>query len=117
MKGIIAIEGMEFFAYHGCYDTERVVGNKFIVDLQIETDCNKAADSDNLNDALNYVSAYEIVAKEMSITSHLLEHVAKRILDSLLISFPEIIHISLKISKLNPPLGGKIAATSITLSK
>ena len=31
MNGIIEIEGMEFFAFHGCYETERVVGNKFMV--------------------------------------------------------------------------------------
>ncbi len=38
MNGIIEIEGMEFFAFHGCYETERVVGNKFMVYARIETD-------------------------------------------------------------------------------
>ena len=31
MKGILEIEGMEFFAYHGCFEAEQVVGNKFTV--------------------------------------------------------------------------------------
>ena len=35
MNGIIEIEGMEFFAFHGCYETERVVGNKFMVYARI----------------------------------------------------------------------------------
>ena len=113
MNGIIEIEGMEFFAFHGCYETERVVGNKFMVYARIETDCSKAAQTDNIADALSY----EIIAKEMMITSHLLEHVAKRMIDALYNAFPQISHVTIKVSKLNPPLGGKIAATSVTLSK
>lgn len=117
MKGIIEIEGMEFFAYHGCYETERVVGNKFEVYASMETNCDLAAATDNVENALNYVSVYEIIAREMMIKSHLLEHVGKRIMDALLEAFPQIEHITIKVSKLNPPLGGKIAATSVTLSK
>ena len=104
MNGIIEIEGMEFFAFHGCYETERVVGNKFMVYARIETDCTKAAQTDN-------------IAKEMMITSHLLEHVAQRMINALYNAFPQISHVTIKVSKLNPPLGGKIAATSVTLSK
>ena len=107
MEGIIEIEGMEFFAYHGCYETERIVGNKFMVYARIQTDCSKAAQSD----------AYEIIAREMMIKSHLLEHVAQRMIDALYRTFPQITHVTIKVSKLNPPLGGKIAATSVTLSK
>lgn len=117
MEGIIEIEEMEFFAYHGCYETERVVGNKFKVYARILTSCEKAAASDNIDDALNYVTAYEIIAKEMMIPSHLLEHVAQRMIDALYSQFPQITQITIKISKLNPPLGGKIAATSVTLTK
>ena len=117
MTGTIAMEGMEFFAYHGCYDTERIVGNKFRVDAYLETDCSEAAISDNIQDALNYATVYDIITREMMITSHLLEHVTLRVLDALLCSFPEITHATIKVSKLNPPLGGKVASTSVTLSK
>ena len=66
---------------------------------------------------LNYLTAYEVIAKEMMITSHLLEHVAQRMINALYNAFPQISHVTIKVSKLNPPLGGKIAATSVTLSK
>ena len=97
MNGIIEIEGMEFFAFHGCYETERVVGNKFMVYARIETDCDKAAQTDNIADALSYLTAYEIIAKEMMITSHLLEHVAKRMIDALYNAFPQISHVTIKV--------------------
>jgi len=115
--GLIEIEGMQFYAFHGHFESEQKVGNEFKVDLKIEANCNPAAVSDDLNDALNYQSAYEIVKTEMSATSHLLENVAKRILDSLYSNFESITKAEVKISKMNPPMGGQIEKVSVTLSR
>jgi len=115
--GIIEIEGMKFYAFHGHFESEQVVGNEFIVNLMLETDCDAAAISDNLDDALNYQSAYDIVKKEMGVPSHLLENVAKRVLDSLYQHFTSIQKATVKISKMNPPMGGEIEKVSITLSR
>lgn len=115
--GLIEIEGMQFYAFHGHYESEQKVGNEFRIDLKIETDCNRAAISDNLKDALNYQATYEIVKKEMIEPSHLLENVAKRILDSLYSNFTSIIKAEIKISKMNPPMGGEIEKVSVTLSR
>jgi dihydroneopterin aldolase len=111
---IIEIEGMKFYAFHGHFEVEQIVGNEFCIDLKIETDCNKAAISDNLEDALNYQTAYQIVKEEMAHPSKLLENVAKRILDALYEEFKSIIKASIKISKMNPPMGGEIEKVSIT---
>ena len=113
--GIIEIEGMKFYAFHGHFESEQVVGNEFTVNLKIETDFEKAAVSDNLNDALNYQTAYEIIKNEMATPSHLLENVAKRILNSLYNHFTSIKKTEVKISKMNPPMGGEIEKVSITL--
>ncbi len=115
--GIIEIEGMKFYAFHGHFESEQVVGNEFTVNLKIETNCEKAAVSDNLNYALNYQVAYEIIKKEMAIPSHLLENVAKRILDSLYLHFTSIKKAEVKISKMNPPMGGEIEKVSVTLTR
>lgn len=114
---IIEIEGMRFYAFHGHFEAEKIVGNEFLVDLKIETDCDKAAETDNLNDALNYQAVYEIVKREMAIPSSLLENLAKRILDSLYANFAVINNAKLKISKLNPPMGGEIEKVSVTLQR
>ena len=115
--GVIEIEGMEFYAYHGHFAEEQVVGNRFIVDLSIITDCSKASKSDNLTDALNYLAVYQIIKEEMQIKSHLLEHVAGRILDRLYDGFVTIEKAKVKISKLNPPMGGQIEKVSVTLER
>lgn len=114
--GKIEIEGMEFFAYHGHYDVEQKVGNKFLVDIALETDCSKAAKSDQLEDALDYQKVYSIVKEQMGIVSNLLEHVGGRILSELKNQFPEIENASVKISKMNPPMGGQMEKVSVILS-
>lgn len=111
---LIEIEGMHFYAFHGHFETEQIVGNDFIVDLKINTDCSKAALSDNLNDALNYQAVYMVVKKEMTIKSRLLENVANRILDALFAEFPNLEKAKVKISKMNPPMGGEIEKVSVT---
>lgn len=115
--GIIEVEDMEFYAYHGCFKEEQIVGNKFKVDLRLEGNCDKAAQTDNLHDAINYQQAYNIVAREVAITSHLLEHVCKRILDGLYAEMNGIEKATVKVRKLNPPMGGQIASTSVTMSR
>lgn len=115
--GIIEIENMEFYAYHGCYNEEKVVGNRFLVNLTIATDCKKASETDNLNDALNYQIAYQLVKKEMEIKSNLLENIAGRILNRLHDEFSGILKATVKISKMNPPMGGQMEKVSVTMSK
>jgi len=114
--GKIFLEGMEFFAYHGCYKEEQVIGTRFIVDLHVSLDTTIAEESDHLKDTLSYVLLYQAVKNEMEQKSHLLEHVAKRIMDSLKAGFPQIRTIELKISKVNPPIGGKVGHVCYTTS-
>ncbi|NQU87080.1 MAG: dihydroneopterin aldolase [Mariniphaga sp.] len=115
--GTIELEGMEFYAYHGHFEEERVIGNKFQVKLSINTDLKKASESDKLKDTINYKDIYDLIKEEMKIKSYLLENVAKRILDKLYAQHQTIEKATIKISKLNPPMGGQIAKVSVTITK
>jgi len=115
--GLIQIENMEFYAFHGHFKEERIVGNKFLVDLTIETDMTIPAESDSLKDAVNYQRVYEIVKQQMGFKSHLLEHIAGRILDSVYAEMGGIKKITVKLSKMNPPMGGKIGSVSVVISR
>jgi 7,8-dihydroneopterin aldolase/epimerase/oxygenase len=110
--GTILLEGMEFFSFHGCFKEEQIIGTKFIVDLQIESDTSIPEDSDHLRDTVDYVALYQCVRKEMEQKSHLLEHVAKRIVTAIHKDFPAVWFIGLKIAKINPPMGGKMQQVS-----
>ncbi len=112
---VISIEGMEFFAYHGCFKEEQIIGTKFRVDLFLETDTTLAENSDNLHDTVNYLAVYQSVKDEMNTRSKLLEHVGRRILNRILTDFPLVKHARIKIRKLNPPLGGKMDFVALEL--
>ena len=115
--GRIQIEQMEFYAYHGHFKEEQIVGNKFLVDLTIETDMALASVSDDLKDAVNYQKAYQLVKTEMEKKSHLLENIARRILDKLFENLTGIEEASVKVSKMNPPVGGKMDCVSVTMGR
>ncbi len=116
-QNIIELVNMEFYAYHGCFREEQIIGNKFTVTLTVETDLDTPSVTDELGDAVNYQELYKLVKQEMEINSKLLEHVAKRIIVSIHDSFPVIKRITVAISKLNPPVGGKVEASRVVLSK
>ncbi|MDR2653232.1 MAG: dihydroneopterin aldolase [Prevotellaceae bacterium] len=113
----IELENMEFFAYHGCFGEEQITGNKFIVNLKITTHESLSEITDNINDAVNYQAIYNIVCREMKQTSHLLENVCKRILDAVYKEISNIENITVKISKINPPMGGKTGCASVTMHR
>ena len=113
--GIIELEGMEFKAYHGCLEQEKVRGNSFTVDFRGELDLSAAAESDNLDDTVNYGEIYEIVSDEMSIPSELLENVAGRIVKAIEKRFPQIVRFSVRVSKKKPPVDGTAQWSRVTL--
>jgi len=113
---IIELEKMEFVAFHGCHPQERLIGNKFNVWVSLSYKTELAEKSDKLSDTINYQSIYNLVKEEMQIPSNLLEHIARRILNHIKNKFTNVGQLKVKISKLNPALGGQVDAVSVTLS-
>jgi len=106
---------MEFHAFHGCLEFEQQLGNTFVVSLRMEINTEQAGKTDNLYDTLNYQVVYDVVKEQMEIPSKLIEHVGQRILDSVFEKFTQIEELNVKLSKLNPPLGGKVERVTIEL--
>lgn len=113
----ISIEGMEFFAHHGCFEEEQKTGTWFNVDLWMEADTQEAERDDDLDKTVNYAEVYLTVKRQMLQPSKLLENVAHRILHAVHEEYPSVKKATVKIQKMNPPLGGKIHAVSIELSQ
>ena len=113
----ISLENMEFHAFHGCLEHERLLGNTFIVCITMELKTARAGETDALEDTLNYQFVYDAVKNQMDIPSNLIEHVGQRILDSVFTEFPQIEVLEVKLSKLNPPLGGKVDRVTIELCR
>lgn len=80
------------------------MGAYYKIGIEITTDFTKAMLYDSLSGTINYGAVYQIVQREMSIPSKLLEHVAFRMMKSLFERFKEIKIIKLSILKENPPI-------------
>lgn len=113
--GRVALEGMEFYARHGYYEEERVIGNKYSVDVTLELDFTEAASSDRLEGTVNYERVYEIIRDVMSIDANLLEHLAGKMIRALKQNFQQVKGIEVKISKYNPPIKGLCHKATVTL--
>ena len=117
MEYRIVLKGMEFHAFHGCYELERKVGNRFSVDVEITTELGEVAAEDAVEKAVNYLTVYEVVRKEMARTQRTIERVALNIIDAIRAGFPQVRHVKCTVSKLAPPLGGKLDRVSVVLEK
>ena len=115
--GTIKLQNIKTFSFHGCLEEEAKIGSDYRVDLDIKTDLRKSAQSDNLNDTIDYVFLNRIIEEEMAIRSKLLEHVANRIIIRIFKEIPAVSRIVLAVSKLNPPIGGDVEAVTIEMEE
>jgi dihydroneopterin aldolase len=112
----IALEGMQFFAFHGYYEEEQKTGTQFVVDVYVQipdASLSMVAKTDELTGTVNYEIIYEICRIEMKKTARLIETVAKRIHDRLKSQFPFAMKVEVRLSKLSPPLDGPVARSFI----
>ncbi|MFT5213390.1 MAG: dihydroneopterin aldolase [Polaribacter sp.] len=115
--GIIQVNNIKLYAYHGCLDEEAKIGSEYRVDVEVKADLRKSANSDELTDTVDYVHLNYIVKEEMAIRSKLLEEVAQRILNRFFKELRKVKKAKISVSKINPPIGGNVDEVVIILTK
>lgn len=111
----IELQDVRFHAFHGVMPQEERVGADFLVSVRVGIALEKAMQSDDVEDTLNYAELYQLVQREMAVPSRLLEHVAGRIVKAIGKDFPDVTSIDLKLTKLNPPMGADCAGASVEI--
>lgn len=114
--GVIKVENIRVFAYHGCLKEETKIGSDYRVDLQVKADLQPSAKTDKLSDTVDYVFLNRIIKEEMEIPSHLLETVARRILNRIFNEDSLVKKATVWVSKLNPPIGGDVESVTIKMT-
>ncbi len=114
--GKVSLEGMEFYARHGYYEEERVIGNKYSVDVTLELDFSEAASKDKLDGTVDYEKVYGIVQEVMNMDANLLEHLAGKMIMALKKNFSRVKRVEVKVSKYNPPIKGLCKKAAVTLA-
>lgn len=114
--GIVRVTNSKIYAYHGCLVEESKIGSEYRVDLTVKADLQSSAKSDNLQETVDYVHLNKIIREEMAIRSALLEHVAQRILDRVMIEISIVEEAIIEVSKINPPIGGNVEMVTIEMT-
>ncbi|WP_242092423.1 dihydroneopterin aldolase [Aestuariivivens sediminicola] len=113
--GIIKVENIRVFAYHGCLKEEAKIGSDYRVDLKVKANLQPSAKSDQLKDTVDYVFLNRIIKEEMNQPSHLLETVCRRILDRIFKEVDLVSKATVRVSKLNPPIGGDVQQVTVKM--
>lgn len=113
---MIILEGIEVYSFHGYSKEERKIGGKYRVDLYLSLDTKSAETSDKLKDTINYEKVFLLVSREMEKPSRLLEHLGRKILNSIAAEFPAIITIRIILAKLHPPIPGIMKSVAVDLT-
>ena len=112
--GLITVEGIRVFAYHGHLPEESKLGGHFIVNIWVTADTTKVEKSDDLNDTVDYVKIIEIVKQQMAIRSDMIEHPARRIVDAIL-PLQKVQKVKVEVQKIAPPIDATFDKISVTI--
>jgi len=115
--GIIKVENIRVFANHGCLREETAIGSDYRIDLEVKADLKTSAQSDALEDTVDYVFLNKVVRDEMATPSKLLETVAQRILTRIFKEDKMVTKATVSVSKINPPIGGDVEMVTIKMAE
>ena len=111
--GLITVEGIRVFAYHGHLPEEKKLGGHFIVNVWVTTDTSKVEKTDDLNDTVDYVKIISIVKDQMAIRADMIEVPAKRIVDTIL-PLNKVQKVTVELEKMQPPIDASFDKISVT---
>lgn len=112
----IILKGLAFYGYHGLFQEERVLGQRFIVDLDLYVPLERAGRSDRMEDSVHYGEVFNVVKQVVEGEPHnLLESVSETIASELLEAFPEIEKCRVRFEKPNPPINGHYDSVSVEI--
>ncbi|EGV43145.1 dihydroneopterin aldolase [Bizionia argentinensis JUB59] len=115
--GTIKVENIRVFANHGCLKEETKIGSDYRVDLEVKANLQISANTDLLQNTVDYVILNKIVREEMAQPSYLLETVAKRILKRIFKEDTLVKKATVWVSKINPPIGGDVEMVTIKMQE
>ena len=116
MSDKMILTGIEVFGYHGCTVEEQKLGQKFLVDVELDLDLSKSGKSDNLSDTVDYskviAQVEKIVGGEPRI---LIETVAEEIAAKILDDFELVDGVTITLHKPHAPLNFKYVDAAVKI--
>lgn len=105
---------MVFYGYHGSNPHERELGQRFVVDLEVQADLRHPGTTDRLEDTVNYSHVYKKVKAVLEgPPCNLMEAVGERVCQEILASFSLVQRVSVTIRKPGAPIRGAALSAAV----
>ena len=112
---VIHLRGLEFYAYHGVLPEEQVLGQKFLIDMDLFSDQSQAGSSDQVGDTIHYGEVYQVIKACVTGDRHqLLEHLAEAIAQRVLGQF-SCTSVRVEVHKPQAPIPGIFRDVSVEI--
>lgn len=118
MADLIDIKGIKSFGYHGVFESERVTGQDFYVDVTLELDLTRASVTDDVADTINYAQVTDLVVEEITGDPvSLIEKLAGRIAERIKVIYPQVGLVSVTVHKPQAPVNAQVKDISVTIKR
>ncbi len=113
----ILINNMKIYGYHGVMEEEKILGQNFFIDLELNCDLRKAGKTDDLKDTVNYAEIYSKVEnivknRKYNLLEKLAQEIADEILKNIIIS-----GVKVRIRKPSAPVNGNFDFVGVEISR
>ena len=114
MMDKVSLHGIDVYAHHGVHPAERELGQRFVIDVDLWTDCGPAAATDSLAQALDYTAVHRCITESTAGTTfQLIEALAGHLCRLLLESFP-VEKVKVTVQKPNPPIPNFLGRAAVS---
>jgi 7,8-dihydroneopterin aldolase/epimerase/oxygenase len=114
----IYVNQMEFYGYHGVFQEETKLGQRFIVDLVVEVDVKQAGETDNLEYSVHYGELYNLCRDVVEgAPFKLIEALAEKITKMVLEHFTLVSSCTVKVIKPDPPIPGHLQSVAVEITR
>ena len=115
--GIIRLKNMQFYGFHGVDESEKKLGGRFEVDVELNLSLNSSCLSDDLEDTIDYESVYKIVESCVKRDKfYLIEALANSIAKDILNNH-DLESILVRVRKPNAPLNGVLDTVEVEIER
>ncbi|TGE34138.1 dihydroneopterin aldolase [Desulfosporosinus sp. Sb-LF] len=112
---VIHLRGLEFYAFHGVMPEEHVLGQIFIIDMDLLFNLRKAGSSDQVEDTIHYGEVYQVIKACVTEGRHqLIEHLAEEIAQCVLKQFA-CMSVRVEVHKPQAPIPGIFRDVSVEI--
>lgn len=114
----ITLKNLAFYGYHGLLPQEKILGQKFFIDLELFLPLHQAGSTDNVDKTVNYAEVYQTVKNIVENERYnLLEALAESMAQTILERFFQVEQVAVQVKKPEAPVQGIFEYFSVTIKR